>query len=93
MYTGRLVLPTALLADVYQARGTKKQLETSRPSLFVHSMVPLQSCLIRPPPTPSTHNPPTRTQAAHEAALRPLVYCLRTYPYYGLRLTSAIHSR
>lgn len=23
MYTGRLVLPTALLADVYQARGTK----------------------------------------------------------------------
>jgi hypothetical protein len=45
MYTGRLVLPTALLADVYQA--------------------------------------------AQEAALRPLVYCLRTYAYYGLRLTSA----
>lgn len=39
------------------------------------------------PPRPP-HLPP-KTQAAQEAALRPLVYCLRAYPYWGLRLTSA----
>ena len=49
LYTGRLVLSTAHLADVYQA--------------------------------------------AQEAGVRSLVYLLRTYPFYALRLTSAEKAR
>lgn len=49
MYTGRLTLSTALLADVYLA--------------------------------------------AREAGARPLLYLLRTYPYYALRLTSGEKAR
>jgi hypothetical protein len=49
MYTGKLTLSTALLADVYLA--------------------------------------------AREAGARPLLYLLRTYPYYALRLTSGEKAR